>query len=848
MKSFKKMLLAAAVMFSAAVVASAVPALPGKFKYTQPDGTVIELIHHGDEFFHWVTRASDGAVMERGADGFYRPGSISVARREAGRRKSLQVNERRLAKGIRTHNNDPMTHGQRHIPVLLVQFQDLAFSIDQPEASFERLLNQSGYSDNGATGSVRDFYYDNSGGAFEPIFDVYGPVTLSKEMSYYGQNNDAGNDMGYAAFAVAEAAKLLDSQIDFSTYDYDKDGEVDMMLMYYAGYNEAEYGPDESIWPHQWYVDALTNVSLDGKHLSRYFCTSELRNNSGTEMCGIGTTCHEFGHSLGLPDFYDIDYAKNGESGAVYSFSTMCSGSYNNSSRTPPYFNSEERIILGWLTEEDVPELPDGSVTLKSVKDDYAYRSYTGTEGEYFLYEYRDGSGWDAPLPKGMVVYHVDKSKYRMVGDVTPYDRWESWNINNYGDHPCYYVVPAYDQASLNFAGGLSYMVFPGAGTVKSFSPVDWEDSPTGTNLTGITVGSSGVTFTVNTVLTKTLGGYVKDSSGAGIADAVVTVSKPAQAQVRVPFRPAPSSSETLSATTGEDGSFSIDLSSFEGSTAHVSVYKTGYAMVSKDVSLSDRGARIVVSLYPEVDGSDVWIQYYDEDADTYAFGSASVMCAIKIPADELSRFAGWKIDKVNTALNCTSASEVYVFAEAGGVRLLNHKVSSPSFKKYFDVDMGSDGLTVPEGKDLYIGIAVKGADYQYPLIISAGKGNCYYADYSLSGNTAWSQFGGYDFEFSVHIAADDSSWEDKYQKLADAGYNVIYPGDSFTHSAGEQFQLRLYEASGVNKPSSVEWLYDGSAVSGTSVTLTKGSHEVTARLVLADGRKEVLDLELSVQ
>ena len=153
--------------------------------------------------------------------------------------------------------------------------------------------------------------------------------------------------------------------------------------------------------PAVFFQPGARDARFDGLGLDAYFCTSELKGSQGTNMCGIGTTCHEFGHSLGLPDFYDTNYEENGSCSALSSFSTMCSGSYNNDGRTPPYFNAEERVYLGWMIDSDIQDLPAGEISFGSVKDDIAYRSYTDVEGEYFLYECRDGSGWDAPLPKG---------------------------------------------------------------------------------------------------------------------------------------------------------------------------------------------------------------------------------------------------------------------------------------------------------------------------------------------------------------------------------------------------------------------------------------------------------------
>lgn len=481
-----------------ATLAFAIPARPGTFRYTQPDGTVVELRRHGDEFFHWTTLASTDQVMVLGEDGFYRPGVIDPAARAAGRAARARVNRLRAQSvtGLRSaHNDNPITHGEHHIPVLLVEFSDLSFGISNPSAQFDALLNQKGYSANGATGSVQDYYTENSGGEYVPVFDVYGPVKLSQPMSYYG------SDDSNAAYAVSEAATLLDSQINFADYDSDNDGSVDMILMYYPGYNEAEGGPANSIWPHQWYVFMRKMTRLDGKLLARYFCTSEYKGSNGSRMCGIGTTTHEFGHSLGLPDFYDTDYEENDQCGALYSFSTMCSGSYNNDSRTPPYFNAEERKYLGWMSDGDIPDLPGGSVRFGSIKDGIAYKSPTDTEGEYFLYECRDGSGWDAPLPKGLLVYHADKSKTRSVGGISPYEHWTEWEsynaINAYGNHPCFYIIPSFSPSSLYFPYGSEYIIFPGGGNVKTYSPVDWNGNETGLHLSEITFSGGLVSMTV---------------------------------------------------------------------------------------------------------------------------------------------------------------------------------------------------------------------------------------------------------------------------------------------------------------------------------------------------------------
>ena len=606
----KKIVLTVATALSA-IALYAIPARPGKFLYTQPDGSTIVIQRHGDEWNHWVTDAS-GHMLVKDAAGFYRPvdeltTKVTLNRqRKAAERKRLAIQARRVRSLASSY---ALTHGERHIPVILAAFKDQAFTVSSPASKFDALLNTAGYSYNGATGSVKDFYMENSGDAFTPVFDVYGPVTLDSNMETYGANvgGSPGNDTA-PELALFQACKKLDSQIDFSQYDYDNDGYVDMVLFYYAGENEAEYGPDESIWPHSWNMTASKNTTIrngnnfDGKKLDNYFCTSELSVDQvtgyysyTTKLCGIGTTCHEFGHSLGLPDFYDTDYGdsddydNHGCAADVYSYSTMCAGPYNNGGNTPPYLGLEERIMLGWASESAILEFTSkGSVTIHSVNNVVAYKTPTSISGEYFLYECRALSGWDRYLPggAGLIVYHVDKSQTMVpiwvLNNTTDYyeevsvsaaDLWSNWEetnqINENATHPCYYLVPARDQGRIEYAcdeDGYpeeydeTKIPFPGktSGAVKTFTAKDWSGASSPIYFTDITYNSSAGTLTMtvnmpsedldyNTIANPGNGVY---SAGAAFNLALVeSESRPVQSVAwYLDDEPVSGSSVTLSA------------------------------------------------------------------------------------------------------------------------------------------------------------------------------------------------------------------------------------------------------------------------------------------------------------
>ena len=488
----KHLILALIALMAGFQIMNAIPARPGRTVYVQPDGTKVLIRQHGDEFGHWATDLS-GRLVVQSPDGYFRPAegiTVDEIRRNASARRAAARQNRAARRASGQH----IAAGRKHFLVILVEFSNLEFkkNSEDTHAAFNALLNQTGYAANGGTGSARDFYYDNSHGYFEPVFDVYGPVKLDTTYAYYGQNS-GGFDIR-PEDAVIDGCRKLDGEIDFSQYDNDGDGKVDLVFMYYAGKGEADGGNSNTIWPHQWEISSAgKSLTLDGTSIDAYACTSEL-NGSGS-MCGIGTACHEFAHAMGLPDFYDTDYSDNGQAAGLFFFSLMDSGGYNNDGRTPPFFNIEERIMLGWLDESVIRAFPGaGTYTIPSVDENVAYKTPTDKDGEYFLYECRGSNGWDSELyAHGLVVYHVDKSNRTVrlnYGSTTARNLWENWeaynSINENGSHPCFYIIPAADQDNLLYGhflyagdyyfdyGYSDKIPFPGSKRVTDYTPVSW--------------------------------------------------------------------------------------------------------------------------------------------------------------------------------------------------------------------------------------------------------------------------------------------------------------------------------------------------------------------------------------
>lgn len=504
----------------AAIPAMAIKALPYPVKVTQPDGTTLTIQIHGDEFLHWTT--AGGVLVSKGPDGFYyhaefnNDGSVTRTSNRVSSSSAIPTGtstvtpppaaiaaaklRRQAADAIRTGNGLGM--GSNRFLVLLIEFNDLQFTVDNPNEAFTRLLNEPGYSDNGGTGSAADYYTDNSSGLFTPVYDVYGPIRVEGGYAEYGSNDDVNERADYL---LVEACKIADDEIDFSQYDLDGDGTVDNIFFFFAGHNEAEGAGDDYIWPHKWNIYRPFYTDFDGKRLDSYACTSEYSGQRGTTMAGIGTFCHEFGHVIGLPDFYDTDYQENGQAAALGMLSLMDGGSYNNDGRTPPYLSGYERYLLNWL-EEMTEWSENGVQTMQPVQDNALYYISTDKDGEFFLLEYRNGENYDKYLnATGIAIYHVDQSDNR-VGGTTARNLWAYWgsynSINSYANHQCYDLIESCGHEFVN--ASLNNVLFPGNNNVTTISPASdislmcWDNTPVNCIISDISLEGSVATLNFN--------------------------------------------------------------------------------------------------------------------------------------------------------------------------------------------------------------------------------------------------------------------------------------------------------------------------------------------------------------
>ena len=469
-----------------AVSAWAVPAKPGWQTKTQPDGTPVSVQLMGDEFCHyWVTK--DGKIAKQQEDGTFVVTDEDIP-------TDAQIAKRRQASKRYVKRSKKV--GAGYMPTralfILVSFSNQTFK-STSETYYKSKL---GDSSEGAM-SMYNYLKLQSNGLYTPPVDVYGPYTLSNTYATYGANDSSGDDVNPAQMIV-DACKAADNDIDFSLYDGNNDGKVDNVYVLYAGKGEADGGADATIWPHQWdiYYGDLS-LTLDGKSIRNYACSAEL---NGSGKCAMGTPLHEYGHVIGLPDYYDTKYSSTNytESRTPGEWSIMDQGSYNNDGNTPPNYSIFDKYYLGWATPKFLSTADKKNVTMTTGWDD-AYQITGGTSlvsatatspATIYYIENRQKSGWDAYLPgHGMVIWQV---KYNASA-------WNNNNLNNTGGSPRYTLLSASGNPK---DIGKTSDPYPGSSSVKSCTPV------IGCAMTEITESGNNITFKFNGGVNKTKATY----------------------------------------------------------------------------------------------------------------------------------------------------------------------------------------------------------------------------------------------------------------------------------------------------------------------------------------------------
>jgi M6 family metalloprotease-like protein len=320
------------------------------------------------------------------------------------------------------------------VAVILVSFSDCDFSAGDPEVPaslgdisdvnerYRALFNECGFNRGVGPGCVAEYFQKQSGGLFNPRFDIYGPVKVNCKSTGNG-------NYGEEVFSQATEQLVGSIQFDASIYDWDGDGNAEPFIFIYAGYgaNETSTIAKKHIWPN---TGNFSVVTAGNTTISTYSASAE-RWAYNDYSCGIGTICHEYCHTFGLPDIYPT---KGNEYSVCDEWDLMDGGNYIDDGWCPPALTAHEKMLLGWLD----PEILDGPVSIADLQPieegGKAYMITTDSPTEFFLLENRQWVGWDSGTPgHGLLISHVDYDS----------NAWSNNTVNNLPNHHRYEFVHA---------------------------------------------------------------------------------------------------------------------------------------------------------------------------------------------------------------------------------------------------------------------------------------------------------------------------------------------------------------------------------------------------------------------
>ena len=423
----------------------------------QADGSVVTVILRGDEHINWYTTL-DGVLLVQGADNNYYIGKVEKSgnliatkqlAHEAHTRSQVELNliakqdkEKFFAyvnkiaeESENTYDNSPLTRGPiidsgyggvPYFPhtgspkalVILAEFQDTTFTIQDTKKVFTNyLMNEDHFSDKRYNQDqnykgVRGYFKDCSYGKFTPVFDVVGPIKLPKAHAVYGAGNDRMD------LLLADACAAVDGMVNFADYDANNDGIVDLVYVIYAGHSANTSGnKDTNIWPKSGTI-TISN-KFDGKSIRRYGVSNELNGSEKTsknnkKINGIGLFCHEFSHTLGLPDIYAYNTdAENQDNQGMEYWDIMDGGTGIRGGRVPASYLAWEREVMGWM---NIDELKN-DITINNLKSiDNGGKAYKivnpKNSNEYIVLQSIQKGAWnqgwgDNTYGKGLFAYRI---------------------------------------------------------------------------------------------------------------------------------------------------------------------------------------------------------------------------------------------------------------------------------------------------------------------------------------------------------------------------------------------------------------------------------------------------------
>lgn len=389
--------------------------------------------------------------------------------------------------------------GSVTIPVVLVNFSDVKFTINDPLKAFEQMFNGENQEDLGNAnhhnhGSVAQYFHDMSNGTFTPKFKVYGPVTVDHPETYYGGTNEANNDDEKPRELTKDALALIESSVSASDLEsFSLDGEtIEGVYILFAGIDQNDGGPGTAVWANTW---TTAGATLGGKKVRWYTMSGErspfnidsdgnpcntTTADSSPAITGLGVACHEFSHALGLPDFYPTEESAQVNNQEMEYWDLMDGGEYSNNGFRPTAYTAFEKEQMEWPV--DIKTLnSDASITMATSTEQggTAYKIVNPqNSNEYFMLECIQKKGWNTSQKgNGLLVYHVNLPSTNTTISNNTY-------LNNTPGYPGMAVVPAdgaclssYINESSIYAASLKGDLFPGTGNISGLNVTELSDT-----------------------------------------------------------------------------------------------------------------------------------------------------------------------------------------------------------------------------------------------------------------------------------------------------------------------------------------------------------------------------------
>lgn len=329
--------------------------------------------------------------------------------------------------------------GKSSVLVIPVEFKDVtAASKGYTIATLKEAFKEGGKTD---YFSLYDYYYTSSYGQlalditvldswFQPQYNS--TYYKNQTMNYEGEEIFIGDQL-----VMDEALQALESKLDLSKFDSDNNDIIDAVIMVNTLNVDAE---SDFNWAYRYwntytddegYYYEYDGVSANDYIWASYQFLHEDENGNYTNTSGVNTYTfiHEFGHVLGVDDYYDTAYV--GAPMGGYDIMDSMMGDHN------PY----TKFNCGWITNARLittdssvsVSLSDFSKTGDTIILANNWDSALGAYQEYYIVAYYKNGGLNSGAggyfeEDGIVVYHVNASLYKEVLDGETY--YDVYNNN----------------------------------------------------------------------------------------------------------------------------------------------------------------------------------------------------------------------------------------------------------------------------------------------------------------------------------------------------------------------------------------------------------------------------------